>query len=186
MKKIAVTKDLVFQRQSNSHRPHVSPYESSFNLGVLRFDDKTKQAWRTNFHFPTIIWRRDLSSASLRIYRSWGSQSLLTQDVTTLINCTSELTCLDDIHISIHRTSLYIAILYISFVGSGSHKCFGLVHTGQTRLTSQVWYFGTWRIASHVPVSMSGSRYNPRYSQRRYEQRFMAVQILHPLSRIWQ
>ena len=50
----------------------------------------------------------------------------------------SELTCLEDLHISLHRTSLYIAILYIKFVGSGSHKRFGLVHTGQTRLTSQV------------------------------------------------
>ena len=43
LKEIAATKNLVFQRQSNSHRTQVSPYESSFSLGVLYFDDKTKR-----------------------------------------------------------------------------------------------------------------------------------------------
>jgi hypothetical protein len=112
MKEIAATKDLVFQRQSNSHRPHVSPYMSSSNLGVPHFDDKTKQAWRTNFQFPTIIWRRDLSSTSLRVCISWGSQSLLTQDVTTLINCTSD--CSQNSHVSTTSTSPSTALPDIS------------------------------------------------------------------------
>jgi hypothetical protein len=111
MREMAVTKDLVFQRQFNSHRPHVSPYES-FNFGVLRFDDKTKQAWRTNFQFPTRTWRRELSSTSLRICRSWGSQSLLTQDVTMLINCISDFS--QNSHVSMTSTAPSTAFPYIS------------------------------------------------------------------------
>ena len=111
MKEIAVTKHLVFQRQSNSHRARVSPYESSFNIGVLSFDDKT-QAWRTNFQFPIRTWRRELSSTNLRICRSWGSQSLLTKNVTTLINCISDFS--QNSHVSKTSTSLSTALPYIS------------------------------------------------------------------------
>jgi hypothetical protein len=101
-----------FQRQSTSHRPCISSHESFFSLGVLHFNDKIKRRGRQPVPFNNLKARSKFyepANLGLTVTSNTGCD-----DANQLhFRLQSALTSVDDLQISLRRTSLYIAFLYI-------------------------------------------------------------------------